>query len=67
MAKKINYQYSVWYRDGKDSDKDKMIKGVTDVEATSVDHAKLIAIRSLTEQEAGDDLSKLEVVVRPFS
>lgn len=59
------YQYTVWFRDPKDSEKDEKIGGVETVEAINVEHATRIAIRKL---DAAWDakIQNISVDVRPF-
>ena len=66
MALKTNvYQYAVWYRDPKDNEKDELVAEVETVTATSEEHVKRIALRTLDEKW-DDKLAYIEVLVRPF-
>ena len=65
MSKNTLFQYAVWYRDPKDSDKDELIQEVTSVKATSEDHVKAIALRAL-EAKWDEKLEHIKVETRPF-
>jgi hypothetical protein len=64
-TRKGTYQYIVWYRDPKDSEKDEKITDVQSVVATGEEHVKRIAIRGL-ETKWDEKLDNIVVEVRPF-
>lgn len=64
QAKKL-FQYSVWYRDPKDNEKDELVSHVETVEAFDEEHAKRIALRKL-DAKWDDKIAYIKVDVRPF-
>lgn len=66
MAKTQTFQYSISYRDPKDSDNDVLITDVTSVQAVDIKHAERVALSKLDNAQWGSKLAHIEVTVRPF-
>lgn len=65
MTNKNIYQYSIWYRDSKDSANDVLIREVTSVAAVSEEHTHAIAIRSIGA-EWDSKIENIKVEIRSF-
>ena len=66
MSQKKLFQYAIWYRDPKDSEKDELITSSVDtVEALDEEHVKRIALRTLAPKW-DKKIAYIKIDVRPF-